>query len=305
MSDALLSNIPNLLLMIRPYGFSYNRETAASNRFQQLADVVNVSERAQLEFDAVVQKLQNLEVDAVIFEDLRDDLPDSVFSNNWIAQLPDQRLTLFPMYTENRRAEVRPDIVQWLTTQGLAQEVLDLRPSISDQQFLEGTGSIVFDYRNKIAYACESPRTNIALFEAYCQRIGYAPVSFLSTDLNGHEVYHTNVVMAVGDQFAIVCLDSVSNPVERKMLELKLSASGHEVIPITFPQMQAFAGNCLEVRNKQGKSILLMSQRSVTALSPVQRASIEKYARIEAFEIPTIESVGGGSIRCMMTGLFA
>ncbi|MBI3133399.1 MAG: amidinotransferase [Bacteroidetes bacterium] len=290
--------------MIRPKAFGYNNQTAASNLFQNQVTETGVALKAQLEFDNMVEKLRNARVAVHIFEDLQADLPDSVFSNNWIAHLPDKRLTLFPMCTENRRAEVRPDIVDWLVQTGKCHEVIDLRGALENKQYLEGTGSIVFDYRTKVAYACESPRTNIALFELYCRRIGYKPVSFASVDLDGKPIYHTNVMMTLGDKFALVCLDSVADPVECKMLEIKLSESGRTVIPISWQQMNHFAGNCIEVLDRTNAPLLLMSKKAFSVLTADQKKQLEMYVAIHAFEIPVIETIGGGSVRCMITGIF-
>jgi hypothetical protein len=291
--------------MIRPKAFGYNNQTAASNLFQNEIVVNDTSVKAQQEFDKMVDKLRGLNVNVQVFEDLKTDLPDSVFSNNWIAHLPDRRLTLFPMLTPNRRGEVRPDIVNWLIQHKICNEVIDLRNALEHGQYLEGTGSIVFDYTTKTAYACESPRTDIALFEAYCKQIGFLPVSFQSFDLAGNPVYHTNVMMTLADQFALVCLDSITDPVERKMLEIRITDSGHELISISFQQMNHFAGNCIEIRNAQNQSLLLMSQKAFLSLNDDQKDKIEKYTRICVFEIPVIETIGGGSVRCMITGLFA
>jgi len=291
--------------MIRPLSFGFNTQTAPSNAFQQEVKADDVSLNAQKEFDRMVAQLKDAEISVQVFEDLREDLPDSVFSNNWIAHLPDKQLTLFPMLTENRRAEVRADIVDWLIKKEICDTVIDLRASTENQKFLEGTGSIVFDYENNVAYASESPRTDIVLFETYCKQLGYHPVSFQSFDLNGNAIYHTNVMMSVARKYALVCLESITDAVERKMLEIQITQTGRELITISFQQMNHFGGNCIEVLNAQNQPVLLMSQKALNALNADQKKQIQKYATILAFEIPVIETIGGGSVRCMITGLFA
>jgi hypothetical protein len=299
------SNIPNLLLMIRPLSFGFNAQTSDSNAFQKNLELENLSIAAQVEFDSMVEKLKAHSIQVKIFEDQKMGLPDSVFSNNWIAHLPEKKVVVFPMYTPNRRAEVRSDIIDWIAGHGSSAVRIDLVDRVNQNKFLEGTGSIVFDYQNKIAFACESPRTNVQLFEEFCSMIGYLPFSFQSFDLQGKLIYHTNVMLTIADRYALVCLDSVENPVERKMLEIKLRDSGHELIVLTHQQMNLFAGNCIEVLNQKNESCLLMSKTAFDALNSDQKIVIGKYSQIIWFEIPTIESIGGGSVRCMITGVFA
>jgi hypothetical protein len=305
MTVSASSNIPNLLVMIRPLSFGFNAQTSDSNAFQQNLEIKNASINAQAEFDSMIEKLKAHSIEVKIFEDQKMGLPDSVFSNNWIAHLPEKKVVIFPMHTPNRRAEVREDIIEWIEQNGSASIRIDLVDRVNQNKFLEGTGSIVFDYQNKIAFACESPRTDINLFEEFCSLIGYVPFSFQSFDLQGKLIYHTNVMLTIADRYAVVCLDSVENPIERKMLEIKLRDSQHELIPLTHKQMNLFAGNCIEVLNQKNESCLLMSKTAFDALTSDQKILIEKYSQIIWFEIPTIESIGGGSVRCMITGLFA
>ncbi|MBL7900219.1 MAG: amidinotransferase, partial [Crocinitomicaceae bacterium] len=178
--------------MIRPAAFGFNAQTAESNSFQNNISIENTNKKAQLEFDRMVEKMKNQELDVQVFEDLKNDLPDSVFCNNWMIHLPEKKVAVFPMCTPNRRAEVRTDITDWIMEQTETEEFVDLRTALEQNHFLEGTGSIVFDYRNKTAYAAESPRTNITLFEKFCAEIEYTPVSFQSNDLKGGLIYHTN-----------------------------------------------------------------------------------------------------------------
>jgi len=252
----------------------------------------------------MVEKLKAHKIQVEIFEDQKQGLPDSVFSNNWMAHIPGGDVVVFPMCTENRRTEVRPDILDFISQRTNSKNQIDLRSFITENKFLEGTGSIVFDYRAKIAFASESPRTDVSLFEDFCKRINYKPISFQSTDLKGDLIYHTNVMMTVADGYALVCFDSISNAVERKMLELKLTETNHEIIPISFQQMNQFAGNCIEVLNADKQSFLLMSETAFRSLNSDQIAKIEKFSKILSFQIPVIETIGGGSVRCMITGVF-
>lgn len=301
-----MPNIPNLIVMIRPASFGFNSQTAASNFFQnQQMATGDAPLMARREFDNMTALIRQKGIRVKIFEDRAPGLPDSVFSNNWMAQLPDLSLAIFPMLTENRREEVRQDIIDWIKTETHTDAVIDLRSYLETGRYLEGTGSIVFDYRNKVAYACESPRTDIALFEHFCQQIGYAPVSFLALDLNGNPVYHTNVVMTVCDRYALVCFDAIEDPVERSMLHLRLEETGHDIVPLSFAQMNSFAANCIEVLSEDQQSYLLMSTTAEASLNDLQKFTINKHSKILPLEIPTIEQVGGGSVRCTITGLFS
>ena len=290
--------------MIRPRAFAFNAETAVTNSFQHHDSGQNISSLALAEFDKMVLTLQASNFHVQIFEDISNNLPDSVFSNNWMCHLPEGIFTIFPMLTPNRRAEVRADVVEWFGINTNIKHLIDLRVYSIDQKFLEGTGSIVFDYRNKIAYACESPRTNISLFEKYCRMIGYDAVSFRSTDLVSSPIYDTNVMLSIADHFAIVCFESIPDLVERKMLEIKLRETVHDIIDISYQQMNQFAANCIEVHNQNNRSHLLMSTTAFASLTEEQKTIIGKHSTILHFDIPVIEKVGGGSVRCMITGGF-
>lgn len=305
MSSASDTNIPNLLMLVRPKNFGYNAETSETNFFQTSQPTGEVASQAQQEFDGLVNRLKEEGIRVQVFEDLWDDLPDSVFPNNWITHIPDGRVVIFPMLTPNRRREVREDMVFEIFKATNSRQLIDLRVWCDENRFLEGTGSIVFDHKNKIAYACESPRTDIGIFEDLCQWIHYRPVSFLSTDLQGREVYHTNVILTVGSGFVIVCLESVENPVEQIMLRESLQNSGHELVEITQQQVLQFAGNCFEALNERGEKLLLMSGSALNAFSDEQKIVLEKHTRIVSYDIPVIEQTGGGSLRCMLTGVFA
>lgn len=291
--------------MVKPSHFSYNVETASSNFFQNEVqlDGNEITERALKEFEQVQNVFNQFDIEVKVFDSGEDELPDAVFPNNWIAQLPGGAVTIFPMLTEIRRREIRQDIIDWVCEITNTNEVLDLSKEVHNEQFLEGTGSIVFDHQNKIAYACESERTNVALFEKYCSQIAYAPLSFASDDLKGHPIYHTNVMMSIAGKYCLINLDSMSNTLERTFCKMSLERSGKEVIPISFKQMNDFAGNVFEVLNRKDESCLVMSERAYESLNNEQIDTIKRYSKIVRVSIETIEKVGGGGIRCMMAGL--
>lgn len=299
-----MSNIPNLALMIRPKSFGFNSQTAGSNSFQQTIEGENISQKAILEFDAMVGQLIDYQIPVKVFDDQKSGLPDSVFPNNWIAQMPAGDVFVFPMFSANRRAEIRKDIIDYLESLK-GNSVIDLSNYVEKEMFLEGTGSMVIDYGHKTAFACESPRTNIQLFDKFCDIAGYEPFSFSSFDLKGAPIYHTNVMMAVANDYALVCLESVQDLLEQNMLKKKLSANGKQVIPISYQQMNSFAGNALELLNSQGESHLVISKTAYDSLGTDQILAIEKYSTIVPISIPFIEKVGGGSVRCMIAGIFS
>jgi hypothetical protein len=297
-------NIPNLIMMIRPKSFGFNRQTAESNYFQQSELSEDVISVAQKEFDEMVRLLQKHNIEVVQFDDIADNLPDSVFSNNWISHFPSGEIIVYPMLTRNRRDEVRQDIIDWMEINMGGKTVIDLTKHAEEGKFLEGTGSIVFDYINKIAYACSSPRTDFEIFNDLCARLNYTPVKFRSEDDCGREIYHTNVMMTIAEKFSIICLASVTKKVEKETIIKSLNESSKEIIEITQEQLNSFAGNAFEVINEQNESCLLISQTAFDSLTSLQIDRIQKYSKILPISIPTIEKIGGGSVRCMSTGLF-
>lgn len=290
--------------MVRPKSFGYNIETAQSNSFQQQSDIEIRPEVVLLEFDNMVRVLKSNNISVKIFEDKIIGLSDSIFPNNWIAQIPNNKVVVFPMATLGRRKEVRNDIVHWLQGQLSDPDLLDLTQMVNEEKYLEGTGSIIFDHQNLIAYACESIRTNIPLFEEFCKEIGYHPVSFESVDLDGDPIYHTNVMMTITEKIVIICLDSIQNLLERHMIVNEIEKSGKEILEINYQQMVSFAANSFEVINGKNESCLIMSESGYRSLSKIQIGRIEFYSRIIRIKIPSIELIGGGSVRCMLAGLF-
>lgn len=301
---SLRSNIPNLLLLIRPKHFGFNSATAKTNRFQRNESSGLNNTVVRKEFDEVIAIIEKNNLTCTVFEDKNEPLPDAVFPNNWISSSPEGIVTVYPMLTENRQKEVREDIIEWTRKAINSTALIDLRSEIETQRYLEGTGSMIFDHFDKKVYACESPRTNIKLFEEYCNQINYTPFSFESVDLNQCLIYHTNVMMSLAQKYCIVNLDSVENQMERSFLKQSILKSGRKIIPISFQQMNCFAANVFEVLDKNGQSCLLMSETAYQSLTADQLKIIRVFSKIIRVDVPTIEKIGGGGIRCMVAGLF-
>lgn len=296
------------VFMVRPVRFSFNEETAASNAFQQsLAGLGEeaVQARAFAEFDGAVARLQARGVSVLVFDDTpAPRKPDAVFPNNWLTLHPDGRVLLYPMCAPNRRAERRPDILAALAARFALGEVIDYSGHEAEGRFLEGTGSIIFDHAHRVAYAGLSPRTDAALFAEVAGRLGYRPVAFHARDAQGRLIYHTNVMMCVGAGFAVLCLESITNAAERAAVVGALTASGHEIVAITLGQVARFAGNMLTLQPAAGPTLLVMSQSAHDALREKQRRQLGRYCELLPLPIPTIETIGGGSARCMLAEVF-
>lgn len=297
----------NSVLLIRPAFFGYNEETAVSNSFQNkpIQSREEVLQKAREEFNHVAATLSANGIDVNIIDDTEVPVkPDAVFPNNWISFGSDSKVVLYPMHTPNRRQERRLDIIEQLGEKFLFNDIIDYTPNEKENRIVEGTGSIIFDHENKVAYACLSPRTNKNLFEEICKRLQYKPVAFVALNESGQEIYHTNVMMCIGRKFAVVCMESITDNDERKMVADQFALSGHEIIDISFSQMNHFAGNMLELATASGKFITVLSQSAYDVLSHLQKETIEKLSRLLPLSIPTIETVGGGSVRCMIAEIF-
>lgn len=293
----------NNILLIRPANFGFNEETAQSNVFQNKTDFDK--QKVLSEFDAFAEKLKEKGVNVFVFDDTPSPpKPDAIFPNNWISCHPDGTVILYPMFAEDRRAERRNDIVEKLKESFKIREILDLSGHEAEGKFLEGTGSIVFDHKNKIAYACLSPRTDKELFIKVSEYLNYKPVHFHSYDKNEKEIYHTNVMMCIGEKFVVICLDSITDKQERELITLSLSETGHQIIDITFEQMNNFVGNMLVIQTNDNKSILALSQSSFDSLTTLQKKELEKFCELVPLSIKTIEIIGGGSARCMIEEVF-
>ncbi|HEY5806770.1 MAG TPA: arginine deiminase-related protein [Povalibacter sp.] len=293
------------VLMIRPVRFAGNEQTAGSNRFQQLdqsarADTVQTA--ALAEFDALANALQQAGVTVHVFEDTPEPhTPDAIFPNNWVSFHADGTVVLYPMLAPNRRLERRLDIVEALDLQrGFhVARTIDLTHREAEEKFLEGTGSLVLDRAHRIAYACLSPRTDMDVLGEFAQRLEYDIVAFEALDAGGTPIYHTNVLMSVGTRFAAICSDCIE-PARRQAVVKVLRNSGRTVIDLSLQQLQTFAGNMLELRSQSGDSVIAMSDAARASLDESQLSQLESSGRIVSSAIPTIERLGGGSVRCMI-----
>ncbi len=302
----------NTILMIRPINFRMNEQTAVNNYYQKVMDNVTpktVNAKAQKEFDVYVEKLRGIGVNVIVVNDTDDfDTPDSIFPNNWISFHEDGRVALYPMFAENRRHERREDVLFALEDEGFAIEnIFDYRDAEDEGLFLEGTGSLLLDRVNRKAYCALSPRADEELFIEFCEDFEYSPVLFTANqtvDGKRMAIYHTNVMMCLGETFAVICLDCIDDKRERKNVIKHLEEDGKEVIRITEAQVNNFAGNMLQVKGKDDKLYIIMSQAAYNSLSKAQIKIIEKHCEILSSSLDTIEACGGGSARCMMAEVF-
>lgn len=304
------SQTTNAVVMIRPASFTSNPETAESNRFQAAlgdADPGEVRHRARVEFDALADALTESGVWVRVFDDTAEPVtPDALFPNNWLSTHEDGTVVLYPMEAPSRRAERREDIVNALLSEaGVDSDrsrSVDISHNEARERFLEGTGSLVLDRVNCIAYACLSSRTNPALFHDWCERFDFEPEAFQARD-GDHEIYHTNVMMCIGEGFAVICADAIISEEERIRVLSRLEKTGHEVVKITAEQMNAFAGNMLALQTETGE-IIAMSDQARRSLDREQLAVLERHGRIVSADIGTIERYAGGSVRCMLAENF-
>jgi len=302
--------ITNTVLMVRPVRFRMNEETVVNNYFQEEMDLKNeeINRQAQQEFDAFVHKLREVGVKVIGVDDIYEqNTPDSVFPNNWITFHQNGNVAIYPMFAENRRRERREDILDKVEEEGfLIENVYDYTDAEQENIFLEGTGAMVLDRVHRKAYCALSPRADEELFIEFCEDFEYTPVIFKAyQEVDGKQVpiYHTNVMMALGEDFAIVCLDTITDKSERKNLLHHLKEDKKEIISITPEQMCQYAGNMLQVQGKDS-TYLVMSDAAYNALTPQQIQTIEKYTQILHSNLETIETCGGGSARCMLAEVF-
>lgn len=289
------------LLMIRPVNFSFNAETAVNNAFQVAGSDQDAQEKAAKEFDDFVAVLKNNGVIVTVIEDTPIPYtPDSIFPNNWVSFHDDGSVVLYPMFASNRRLERKPKVLEQIRRKFVVKEVRDFSDFENTHQFMEGTGSMVLDRDNRIAYACLSPRTDINALQAICKNIGYTPVVFDAVDDKGQAIYHTNVMMCVAHKYVVICLDSIPDIAERATVEKAIKDSGKDLITISWHQMNHFAGNMLQVHNNRGEKLLVMSSQAYHALLPQQLERLSSYNKIIHSSLTTIETNGGGSARCMM-----
>lgn len=299
----------NTVLMIEPVAFGYNAQTAENNYFQINSKSDDTQEKALAEFKNFVEKLQSKGINVITVKDtLKPHTPDSIFPNNWVSFGADGKVFLYPMFAPNRRDERRAEIVEEVKNAGfLISEIEDISHHEKENKFLEGTGSMIFDHDNKLAYGSISLRLDEELFKAYCEKIGYKPIVFHSFQTAGTErlpIYHTNVMMCVAKQFVVICLDCIDDELEREKVEEIIKSTNKELIEISEEQMQQFAGNMLQLRNEAGDTFLVMSETAYKSLHKEQVSTIEQYSEIIYSDLNTIETNGGGSARCMLAEVF-
>ncbi|MDX1629732.1 MAG: arginine deiminase-related protein [Fulvivirga sp.] len=299
------------IMMIRPVRFRMNEQTAVNNYYQKILDNLDpnqVQEKAQQEFDEFVEELRDKGINVIVIDDTPDpDTPDSIFPNNWVSFHNDGRVGLYPMFAENRRLERREDILETLKRSFEINEVIDFSKYEQEGKYLEGTGSMILDRPNKVCYAAISERTQTDVLDEFCRQFGYEAVKFVANQTVGEKrlpIYHTNVMMCVAEDFAILCADSIDDEKERKAVIDKLKGHGKEVITITEEQKHHFAGNMLQVQSNRGEKYLVMSEAAYQSLSEQQISNIEKHCQIIHSSLDTIEALGGGSARCMMAEIF-
>lgn len=299
--------LASTILMVRPAAFGFNEETAANNYFQSNPDIdkEEVQQKALAEFDNMVQMLRNHDINVFIIEDTKEPAkPDAIFPNNWLSTSPNGIVSVFPMYAPNRRIEKRDEILEQVGAAFVIRDVQDWTEYEAEGRFLEGTGSMIIDYENKMIYACVSERTSLSVLEKYAATNNFQAIVFLATDKNGMPVYHTNVMMTLGEDFCVLCEEAIEEEWELIAVRQLLESTNHAIIAITREQMHQFAGNMLQVKNNKEEKFLIMSQAAFNSLRKEQKQMLEAYAALLPVAVPTIEEVEGGSVRCMMAEIF-
>jgi hypothetical protein len=305
----IMRQITDTIFMVRPVAFRMNEQTLVNNFFQKNITAENVNEHAQAEFDAFVSKLRKVGVKVIVVDDkIEDDAPDSIFPNNWVSFHENGQIALYPMFAENRRKERRLEYFAKLEEEGFKiKEIVDYTAGEEEDVFLEGTGSLILDRENRKAYCALSPRADEDLLIEFCEDFEFTPVIF-NANHNVNEqrkaIYHTNVMMCLGEEFAVICLDTIDDKKEQKNVVNHLKQDGKEIIKISEEQMHEFAGNMLQVQGSEEKKYLVMSARAHRSLNEQQITKIERHCEILSSELKIIETCGGGSARCMMAEVF-
>ena len=307
-----MRQITDTILMVRPVNFRMNEQTAVNNYYQKVLEDVTpetVQSRALKEFDEFVIKLRSVGIQVMVFQDTKNpDTPDSIFPNNWISFHENGDVVLYPMFAENRRLERDESVLELLEKEGFKiQNIIDYTSAETENVFLEGTGSLLLDRQHRKAYCALSPRADEDLLIEFCEDFDYAPVIFhANQSVNGERlaIYHTNVMMCLGENMSVICLNSIDDKSERKNVIKQLKEDGKEVIDITELQLSSFAGNMLQVANNKGKKFIIMSSAAHQSLTDKQISSLEKHGEIISSSLDTIEACGGGSARCMMAEVF-
>ncbi len=307
-SEMLTTQCASHILMVRPAHFGYNAETASSNAFQSLPESLSTEEISRLalqEFDQMVETLRAEDISVWVHQDSDKEIkPDAVFPNNWVSFHANGSIITYPMFAEARRLERDEELIDRLTGHFGIERRYSLELYEEKRLFLEGTGSLVLDRIHQIAYANISSRTDATVLDKFCALTGYRRVLFRARDEMGRDIYHTNVLMCVGAGFAVVCFDAISNEADRQRLLEMLDQTAKEVIPISFEQMRNFAGNMIQLQTVGGRSLIVMSARAHSSLLHDQLTPLEQHGKIITTDIHTIETVGGGSARCMIAEIF-
>ena len=302
--DRRSAQAPSAVIMIRPHHFSPNKQTQKDNAFQQSAENLDQTSLAKSAYDEatnVAKKLEELNIKVHVFEDEGTDTPDSVFPNNWFSTHAGGHIAIYPMFAKNRRLERRSDIIEMLKTNYRVQDIIDYSGLEQDGLFLEGTGAMVLDHIDHVAFAIKSNRTNPVAMERFCTHFNYEPMVFDAKDQNGTDIYHTNVLMCIATDFVLIGLEMIIDQDRRAEIVKRFADSGRHVIDLSHDQIANFAGNALELQAKDGR-VLALSSRALKALRPDQKAIIEQSTKFLPLDIPTIE-MAGGSVRCMLAGI--
>lgn len=302
-----MSQAAEKILMVRPAAFAFNIETSENNFFQNkiVTSTSQIQAKALEEFDAMIAGLRNEDIDVLVIEDTPvPKKPDAVFPNNWFNTNAEGVLNIFPMYAKNRREEKRDDILEFISNRFIINQVFDWTEYEAEAKYLEGTGSLVIDHKNNFVYACISPRTHRGVVEKFASANGYKAITFTAVDNAGRSIYHTNVMMSIGEGFAILCPKAISDDTERIAVAQLLETTGHENIYLNQDQLEHFTGNILQLKNKKGTSFIVLSQTAFNALTDDQKERLQQYGQLLPFNVDTIEKVSGGSVRCMMAEIF-
>ena len=293
------------LLMIRPVHFEFNKQTAVNNSFQVASNDKDITGKALEEFDRFVTLLTEFGIDVTVIEDTPvPPTPDSIFPNNWISFHADGTVCLYPMFAINRRAERKPQVIKKIREKFRVSRTIDLTHFEEEDLFLEGTGSMILDRENNIVYACLSPRTDKKVLQDFCDRLPYKAVVFHGVDDQNRPIYHTNVMMSLADKYVCICLESIADPTEKENVISTIISSGKEIIELSFDQVNHFAGNMLQVENNKGEKFLVMSTQAYRSLDITQKTHLQSFNSLLHSDLGTIETVGGGSARCMMAEIF-
>lgn len=296
------------VLMVRPIAFGFNEQTATTNAFQNKDGLTlssnQIQQKALVEFDSLMELLQENGVEVIVINDtLEPHKPDSIFPNNWFSTHANGDLVLYPMRNQNRQWERRSDIIDLINSESKINQTIDLTHFESQHLFLEGTGSLILDRPNKLAYVAISPRADWEVIRHFCEKLGYTSMVFNALDQNKTAIYHTNVMMCLATHFAVICLEAITDLSERENVITRLEKTNKKIIEISVNQMNSFAGNMLELKGKNG-FLLAMSTQAYQSLNKYQIADIERFAKIIHSDINTIETLGGGSVRCMLAELY-